>query len=145
MRDIPLQDIIAAHTDTSDTGQLEEFLPQLRFLRLRGSGPVTPEQLATALRLPRAEVEALFLSSGLVLGPDGNIHLPPGPHQFHLDGETFGGWCTLDTLLFLPKIAAPSRQELRTPLSASLGVSITVKPSCSSRLIWCRWSRSASS
>lgn len=100
MRDIPLQDIITVHTDTADTNQLKAFLPLVRFLRLRGSGPVTPEQLAIALRLPRVEVEALLPSSGLVVGPDGNIHLPPGPHQFHLDGETFGGWCALDTLLF---------------------------------------------
>jgi alkylmercury lyase len=100
MRDIPLQDIITAHTDTATSNQLEEFLPLLRFLLLRGSGPVTPERLATALRCTPAEVEALLPSSGLVVGSDGCIHMTPGPHQIHADGETFSGWCALDTLLF---------------------------------------------
>lgn len=100
MRDIPLQDLITAHTDMADTNQLEEFLPLVQFLRLRGSGPVTPLRLATALRLPRAEVEALLPSSGLIVGSDGTLHMSPGPHQIHLDGEIFSGWCALDTLLF---------------------------------------------
>jgi hypothetical protein len=101
MRDIPLQDIIAAHTDIASTNQMDEFLPLVQFLRLRGSGPVTPLRLATVLCLSPAEVEALLPSSGLVFGPDGSIHLPPGPHQISLDEETFTmAGCALDTLLF---------------------------------------------
>jgi alkylmercury lyase len=100
MRDIPLQDVITAHTGNAASDQLEEFLPLARFLLLRGSGPVSPERLATALHCPRAEVGALLQSSGLVIGPDGYIHLAPGPHQIQLDGETLSGWCALDTLLF---------------------------------------------
>lgn len=101
MRDIPLQDIITAHTAAAATDQFDEFLPLVRFLRLRGSGPVALERLATALRRSPTEVEALLQSSGLVVGPDGNIHLPPGPHQISLNEETLTmAGCALDTLLF---------------------------------------------
>jgi len=100
MRDLLLQDIITAHTDTTTSNQLEEFLPLFRFLLLRGSGPVSPERLATAMRLSCSEVEALLPSSGLVVAPSGHLHLSPGPHQIHLNGETLSGWCALDTLLF---------------------------------------------
>jgi alkylmercury lyase len=113
MRDIPSQDIITAHTDTATSNQLEEFLPLLRFLLLRGSGPVTPERLATALRCTPAEVEALLPSSGLVVGSDGCIHMTPGPHQIHADGETFSGWCALDTLLF-PLLMGHAAQVIST-------------------------------
>jgi alkylmercury lyase len=127
MRDIPLQDIIAAHTDTVDTNQLEEFLPAIQFLLLRGSGPVTPLRLAAALHRTRAQVEMLLPSSGLVVGPDGNIHLPPGPHQIHLDGETFSGWCALDTLLF-PLLMGKAARVVSTCPATGKPIRLTVTP-----------------
>lgn len=100
MLDIPLQDIISAHIEAAALMQGESLLALEQFLRLRGSGPVDPKSLATAMRRTLAEMEPLLQSSGLVVGPDSSIHLVPGPHQIHLDGETLSGWCALDTLLF---------------------------------------------
>jgi alkylmercury lyase len=125
MRDIPLQDIITAHTDTADTNQLEEFLPLLQFFRLRGSGPGTPERLATAMRLSPSEVETLLQSSSLVVGPDGNIHMPPGPHQIYADGETFAGWCALDTLLF-PLLIGQAARVVSTCPATGRQIRLTV-------------------
>jgi hypothetical protein len=78
MRDLPLQEFITAHIDTTASNQLEELLFLLRFLLLRGSGLVSQERLATALRQSRSEVEALLPSSGLVVAPSGHLHLSPG-------------------------------------------------------------------
>jgi alkylmercury lyase len=100
MQAIPLQDIIAAHIDAAAQMQDESFLALLQFFRLRGSGPVNLKRLATAMRRTLPEMEPLLQSSGLFVGPDGSLHLSPGPHQIHLDGEVLSGWCALDTLLF---------------------------------------------
>jgi alkylmercury lyase len=86
MLDLPLQDIITAHTDALSAHALE-FLPTIRLLLLQGSGPVSPEQLATAMRWTRSEVGAFLRSSGLVVNAEGNI-------------QTVGGsGCALDTIL----------------------------------------------
>lgn len=100
MQDVPLPDIIDAHIDAPEQMQGESFLALLQFLLLRGSGPVDPKRLSTAMRRTLPEMEPLLHSSGLAVGPDGYIHLSPEPHQIHLDGETFSGWCALDKLLF---------------------------------------------
>ena len=52
MRDIPLHDVITAHTDLLEA-RAEGFLPMIRYLLLLSEGPVTPERLASALRLVR--------------------------------------------------------------------------------------------
>jgi len=87
MVDIPLQDIITAHTDAL-AAHAEGFLPMIRFLLLQGSGPVSPERLATAMHWTRSEVEAFLHSSGLVIEASGNIQ------------TVAGSGCALDTLLF---------------------------------------------
>lgn len=125
MRDIPLQDVITAHTDTATSNQLEELLPLIRFLLLRGSGPVTPEQLATALQSTPAEVETLLQPSGLVVGSDGSIHMPPAPHQILVDGETFAGWCALDTLL-LPLLMGRAARVISTCPATGKQIRLTV-------------------
>jgi alkylmercury lyase len=115
MRDLPLQDIITAHTTITATGQLEEFLPLVQFLRLRGSGPVSPERLATVMHFSPAEMETRLQSSGLMVGHDGFLHLPPGPHQIRLDEETLSGWCALDTLLYPPLMGRAARVASTCP------------------------------
>jgi hypothetical protein len=115
MRDIPLQDIITAHTTITATDQLEEFLPLVQFLHLRGSGPVTPLRLAPAMHLSPAEMETLLQSSGLAVGLDGSLHLPRGPHQIRLDEETLSGWCALDTLLYPPLMRRAARVASTCP------------------------------
>ena len=64
MVDLPLQDIITAHTDAL-SAHAQEFLPTIRLLLLQGSGPVSPEQLATVMQWTRSEVGAFLRSSGL--------------------------------------------------------------------------------
>ncbi len=87
MRDIPLQDIIIAHTDAL-AAHAEEFLPTIHLLLLQGSGPVSPERLANAMHATHSEVEAFLHSSGRVLDAEGNIQ------------TVAGSGCALDTLLF---------------------------------------------
>ena len=87
MLDIPLQDIITAHTDAL-AAHAEEFLPTIRLLLLQGSGPVSPERLANAMHSTRAEVEAFLQSSDRVVEASGNIQ------------TVTGSGCALDTLLF---------------------------------------------
>ena len=87
MVDIPLQDIITAHTDAL-AAHAEEFLPTIRLLLLQGSGPVSPERLANAMHSTRAEVEAFLQSSDRAVEASGNIQ------------TVTGSGCALDTLLF---------------------------------------------
>lgn len=87
MLDIPLQDIIIAHTDAL-AARAEEFLPTIRLLLLQGSGPVSPERFANAMHATPSEVEAFLRSSGRAVDDRGNIQTMAG----------FG--CALDTLLF---------------------------------------------
>ena len=81
MVDIPLQDIITAHTDAL-AAHAEEFLPMIRLLLLLGKGSVSREQLATAMRLSREEVEAFVQSAHLVVDMDGTLHLAPFRGRF---------------------------------------------------------------
>jgi len=109
MLDIPLQDIITAHTD-SLAAHAEEYLPLIRLLLLQGAGPVSPERLATAMHSTRAEIEAFLQLSDFVVDPSGHIHLSPGPHSIYLDGRTFAlAGCALDTLVFPLLIGRPAR------------------------------------
>ncbi len=116
MLDIPLQEIITAHTD-SLAAHAEEYLPLIRLLLLLGEGPVSPERLATAMHSTRAEIEAFLQLSDFVVDPSGHIHLSPGPHSIYLDGRTFAlAGCALDTLVFPLLIGRPAR--VVSPLSS---------------------------
>ncbi len=127
MLDISLQEIITAHTDAL-AAHAEEFLPLIRLLFLLGKGPVSPEQLATAMHSTRSEVEAFLQSSNLVVAPSGTIHLPPGLHQIHLDGETFTmAGCALDTLLF-PLLIGRSARVVSTCPATGKEIRLTVTP-----------------
>lgn len=127
MREIPWQAVLTAHADTvsSNSKFLEELSPLVQFLRLRGSGPVPPLRLATALRLSPTEMEARLPSSILVVGPDGNIHTAPGPHQIHLDGETLASWCALDTLLY-PLLVGQAAHVVSTCPATGRSIRLTV-------------------
>lgn len=128
MVDIPLQDIITAHTDAL-AAHAEEFLPMIRLLLLLGKGSVSREQLATAMRLSREEVEAFVQSAHLVVDMDGTLHLAPGPHQIQLDGDepfTMAG-CALDTLLF-SMLTGRSARVVSTCPATGTQVSLTVTP-----------------
>jgi len=84
MLQIPMQEIITAHTDTL-SNHYEEFVLLIRLLRLLGEETsVSPEHLATATHHTRAEVEAFLQSTDLVVCRDGTIDLSPDPHLMQL-------------------------------------------------------------
>ena len=60
MCDVPLHEVVIAHTDAL-AAHAEEFLPMIRVLVLMGEGPVTSERLATQMRWMPSKVEALIL------------------------------------------------------------------------------------
>jgi alkylmercury lyase len=100
MVQIPLQEIITAHTDAL-AHHYEEFVLLIRLLRLLGEETsVSPEQLATATHHTRAEVEAFLQSTDLVVCRDGSIDLSPDPHLIQLEKKTLTGACALDTLVY---------------------------------------------
>lgn len=86
MRDIPLQEIITAHTDLLAT-QAEEFLPMIRLLLLLGEGPISPERLAARMQWTLEETKAFLGAAGLVVDAEGHIQ------------TVAGAGCALDTLL----------------------------------------------
>jgi len=114
MVDIPLQDIITAHTDAL-AAHAEGFLPMIRFLLLQGSGPVSPERLATAMHWTRSEVEAFLHSSGLVIEASGNIQ------------TVAGSGCALDTLLF-SMLTGRSTRVVSTCPATGKEIRLTVTP-----------------
>lgn len=114
MRDIPLQEIILAHTD-SLAAHAEGFLPTIRFLLLQGSGPVSPEQLATAMHWTPSEVEVFLHSSGHVVDAEGNIQ------------TVAGSGCALDTLLF-SMLTGRSTRVVSTCPATGKEIRLTVTP-----------------
>lgn len=100
MLQIPMQEIITAHTDTL-SNHYEEFVLLIRLLRLLGEETsVSPEHLATATHHTRAEVEAILQSTDLVVCRDGTIDLSPDPHLIQLEKKTLTVACALDTLVY---------------------------------------------
>ena len=100
MLQIPMQEIITAHTDTL-SNHYEEFVLLIRLLRLLGEETsVSPEHLATATHHTRAEVEAFLQSTDLVVCRDGTIDLSPDPHLIQLEKKTLTVACALDTLVY---------------------------------------------
>jgi alkylmercury lyase len=127
MLNIPLQEIITAHTDTL-ANHHEEFLLLIRLLQLLSEGTlVSPEQLATATHHTRSEIEAFLQSTDLVVDRDGSIDLSTDPHLVHLDKKTLTVACALDTLLFpmligrLARVVSTcpaTRKEIRLTVTA---------------------------
>ncbi len=86
MQELPLQDIIKAHTDGL-WAHAQEFLPMIRFFLLYREGPVSPERLATTMQWVPSEMEAFLNASGLIVNDHGLIQ------------PVVGGGCALDTFL----------------------------------------------
>lgn len=80
----------------------------LQLIRLLANGqPVSPEQIASALRVTRDEAtaalrehcpEAELDDAGNVIGF--GLTMTPTPHRFQIDGRTLFTWCALDTLFY---------------------------------------------
>jgi hypothetical protein len=114
MVDLPLQAIITAHTDAL-AAHAEEFLPTIRLLLLQGSGPVTAEQLATAMQWTRSEVEAFLRSSGLVVDAAGTLQ------------TVAGSGCALDTLL-APMLTGRSTRAVSSCPATGKEIRLTATP-----------------
>jgi Alkylmercury lyase len=114
MIDLPLQDIITAHTDAL-SAHAQEFLPTIRLLLLQGSGPVSPEQLATEMQWTCSEVGAFLRSSGLLVDADGNIQ------------TVAGSGCALDTLL-APMLTGRSTRVDSTCPATGKEIRLTATP-----------------
>ncbi len=114
MRDIPLHEIITAHTDAL-AANAEGFLPMIRYLLLLGEGPVTPERLATAMQWTPADAEAFLRSAGLVVDTEGTIH------------PVAGAGCALDTLLF-PLLTGRSAHVVSTCPATGRPIRLAVTP-----------------
>ena len=127
MVDIPLQEIITAHTDALEANY-EGFLPLIRLLQLVGEGAsVSPEQLATATHLTSEEIEAFLQSTDLVADRGGSIDLSPGPHLVHLEKKTLTVACALDALLF-PMLIGRSARVVSTCPATEKEIRLTVTP-----------------
>lgn len=77
MRDIPLHDVIIAHTDLL-AARAEEFLPMIRYLLLLSEGPVAPERLASTLRWTRSQAEAFLQATSLTVEKEGPLQMATG-------------------------------------------------------------------
>ena len=114
MRTIPLHEIITAHTDAL-AAHFEEFLPMIRLLLLLRAGPVSPEQLATAMNWTASEVEAFLPASGLVVDADGHIQI------------VAGSGCALDTLL-APMLTGQTVRVVSVCPATGKQIQLTVTP-----------------
>src|SRR5712691_7695990 len=114
MLDIPLQEVITAHTDAL-AASASGFLPMIRFLLLQSSGPVSPDRLATAMHWTPSEVEAFLHASGLVIDDRGNIQ------------TVAGSGCALDTLLF-SMLTGHSTRVVRICPATGKQILLTVTP-----------------
>lgn len=114
MRTIPLHEIITAHTDAL-AAHAEEFLPMIRLLLLFRAGPVSPEQLATAMNWTASEVETFLQASGLVVDADGHIQMAAG------------SGCALDTLL-APMLTGQTVRVVSVCPATGTQIQLTVTP-----------------
>jgi alkylmercury lyase len=125
MVQIPLQEIITAHTDAL-TYHYEEFVLLIRLLRLLGEETsVSPEHLATTMHHTREEIEAFLQSTNLVVCRDGTIDLSPDPHLIQLEKKTLTGACALDTLVY-PVLLGRSAHVLSTCPATGRQIRLTV-------------------
>jgi hypothetical protein len=114
MLDIPLQEVIDAHTDAL-TAHAEGFLPMIRFLLLQRSGLVSPDRLAIAMHWTPSEGEAFLHASGLVIDDRGTIQ------------TVAGSGCALDTLLF-SMLTGHATPVVRTCPATGKQIRLTVTP-----------------
>ena len=127
MLQIPMQEIITAHTDTL-SNHYEEFVLLIRLLRLLGEETsVSPEHLVTATHHTRAEVEAFLQSTDLVVCRDGTIDLSPDPHLMQLEKKTLTVACALDTLVY-PVLLGRWANVLSTCPATGRQIRLTVTP-----------------
>ncbi len=113
-------------------------LPQL--LRLLAEGrAVSPEQIATALHIPRNDVSAALRSlPNVEFNDDGNVvgsglTLTETPHRFEVSGHELFTWCALDTLFIPGILGLPARVESTCP-ATGVKVRLTVTPEGVERL-----------
>ena len=114
MKDIPLEEIITAHTDAL-SAHAEEFLPTIRLLLLLGSGPVSLERLANVMQWTPEEVEAFLHASGFVVDAGGNIQ------------TVAGSGCALDALL-VPMLTGRSTHVASTCPVTGKEIRLTATP-----------------
>ena len=110
-----------------------EFVSQLLWL-LAEARPVSPEQIAEALCIPREEVKAIFRESPAVeLDGEGNVvgcfglSLTPTPHHFRLGQREMFTWCALDAL-FLPIVLNQSARVESSCVVTGARVQVAVSP-----------------
>jgi alkylmercury lyase len=114
VRELPLQDIIAAHTDAL-AAHADEFLPMIRYLLLLGEGPVTPERLASALRWTLPQAEAFLQAASLTVDDEGNLQM------------VADAGCALDRLL-APMLTDRSARVVSTCPASGRLIRLTATP-----------------
>lgn len=112
--------------------EIPQLLPTFANLLVRGYA-VQPIELAEAIDLPLAEVEA-WLSGhpNIERDKDGNIEgygltLRKTAHAFEIDGRRFYAWCALDTLIFPALIGRAAHIKSSCAVSGA-AVHLTVTP-----------------
>lgn len=100
-------------------------------LRVIAEGnPVSPEQIAAILHIPREDVTAAlrqmpsveFDNEGNIVGS--GLTLTPTPHHFQVGGHELFTWCALDTLFFPVILNQPACVESPCPVT---GVKVQLK------------------
>jgi len=114
MRELPLEDIIAAHIDAL-AAHVDEFLPMIRYLLLLGEGPVTSERLASALRWSTPQAEAFLQAASLTVDDAGNLQMV----------DSAG--CALDRLL-APMLTGCSAHVVATCPASGRRIRLTATP-----------------
>jgi len=114
MRELPLHDIIAAHT-VALAAHADEFLPMIRYLLLLGEGPVTPERLASVLRWTRPQAEAFLQASSLTVDDEGDLQM------------VADAGCALDRLL-APMLTGRSAHVISTCPASGRPIRLTATP-----------------
>lgn len=95
--------------------------------------PVSPDALAQALHCSREQVlETLRLYPEAEYDPAGNLAglgftLRQTPHQLHLGGQTFYGWCAPDVLVFPVFLQRTARIVSTCPVTGT-SIQLTVTP-----------------
>ncbi len=97
---------IAASLEAIGRDTLRFFVQTMRLLA--EGRPVSPGQIATALKMPPEEVPSALdnLGSAVVRDRDGNVveisglSLNPTPHRFRIGGRTLFTWCAQDAIGF---------------------------------------------
>jgi len=107
MRTPPLEEIAVALANHLNPNPFDTHIA-LQLVRLLANGrAVSPEQIASALHLKRADAltalreccpDAELDEAGNVIGF--GLTMTPTPHRFQIDDHTLFTWCALDTLFY---------------------------------------------